>query len=93
MGDALIHCFQLYQTLGHSCGPVVEHTPCNQEVVGRNPVRCCAFFFFFFYYLFLLSFTSGVSLIRSHKEVHLELCIVKEKNGCLAVLPGVKQAQ
>ena len=43
--------------------------------------------------LFLFSFTSGVSLTRSLKEVHLLLRVVKEKNGCLAVLPGTKQAQ
>ena len=57
-----------------SCATAVEHTPCDQEVVGSNPAEYWAFFFF---YLFLLSFTSGVSYIRSLREVHLLLCAAK----------------
>ena len=52
----------------------------EQEVAGSNPTRCWAFFFF---YLFLLSFTSRESLIRSLKEVHLLLYVVKEKTGSI----------
>ena len=46
-------------------------------------------------YLLLLSFTSKVSLIRSLKEVHLKLSVMKEirKNGCLAELLEAKQAR
>ena len=58
---------------GHGCSTVVEHTPCNQDVMGSNPSWCWAILFFF--NLFLLSFNSGVSLIRSLKEVHLKLCV------------------
>ena len=51
-----------------SCRTVVEHTPRDLEVVGLNPTGCWAFYSSFL----LLSFTSGVSIIRSlKKEVHL----------------------
>ena len=43
---------------------MVEHTSCDQEVMGSNPAGCWGVFFFYFY-LFLLSFTCGVSLTRS----------------------------
>ena len=71
----------------------VEHTPWNLEVVGSNPAGCWAFCSSF--YLILFSFTSGVSLIKSLKEVQLYLSVAKEirKNGCHAELPGAKQAQ
>ena len=52
-----------------------------QQEVMSYPARMLGFFFFFFH-LFLLSFTTGVSLIRSFKEVHHYLGAVKEKNGC-----------
>ena len=52
----------------HGCSTAVEHTTRNQEVVGSNPTGCRAFFFFD---LFLLSFTGGVPLIRSLKEMHI----------------------
>ena len=72
---------------GRVCSTAVEHSPHYLEVVGLNPAGCCLC-------LFLLSFTSGVSCIRSLKEVHLYLCVVNAiKIGCLAMLPGTKQTQ
>ena len=59
---------KLTRVLGHGCSTVAEHTPYKQEVVGLNPAGCGAFFFC---HLLPLSFTTGVSLIRSVKEVHL----------------------
>ena len=47
---------------------MVERTPLDPEVVGSNLAGAGLFFFFF---LFLLSFNSGVSLIRQLKEAHL----------------------
>ena len=55
--------------LGCGCSTAVERTPRIQEVMGLNPTRCLAFF-----YARLLSFTSGVSLIRSLKEANLYVC-------------------
>ena len=61
----------LFLDMGRGCSTAVERSPRNLEVVGSNPVGCWAFFFFFdFRYLFLLSFTIGVSFIRSLKDVH-----------------------
>ena len=57
------------ELIGRGCSTVVDCSPFNKEVEGSNPTGTRAFFFFF--YLFLLSFTIGVSLIRSLKEVHL----------------------
>ena len=62
--------------MGRGCSTEVEHMPWNREVVGSNPLGRWAFFYF---YLFLLSFTSALSLIRSLKEVHLLLCVVKAR--------------
>ena len=59
----------IISNLGCGCSTLVEPTAHNQEVVDSNPTRCLALFFS--YYLFLLSFTSGVSSIRSLKVVHL----------------------
>ena len=55
---------------GRSCSTVVEHT----EVLGSNSTGWWAFFLF---HLFLLPFISEMSLIRSLKEVHLQVCAVK----------------
>ena len=55
---------------GRSSNTAVEHMLCNLEVMGSYPAGNWTFFFSFIY-LFLLSFTSGVSLIRPLKEVHL----------------------
>ena len=87
------HSTKLLVCLGSDCSTAIEHTPRNLEVVGSNLARCQDIYFFF--YLFLLSNTSGVSLIRFLKDEHLKLCVVKEieKNGCLAELPGATQAE
>ena len=83
------------QVFFHTCEPYVspwavvvaqqvECTPHKQEVVDLNPAGGWTFFFF---YLFLLSFSSGVSLFKFLKEVHLKLFVVKAiQNRCLAVL-------
>ena len=63
-------------SLGRGSLTVVEHTARKQKVVGSNPAKYWDFFFFF---LFLLSFTCGVFLLRSLKEMHLFLCFVKEQ--------------
>ena len=52
----------------------------DREVMGSNNAGC--------WDRLLLSFTGGVSLIRSSLTVSCE-----RKNGCLAVLPGAKQAK
>ena len=84
-----------YSDKGRGCCLVVEHTPRNMEVVGSNPAGCWAFSSSFDLFSLtlpdFLSFTSGVSLIRS-----LYNCVLwkkKKKNGCLSELPGAKQAQ
>ena len=50
----------------------------NQEVVGSNSARSRSFFFFF--YLFLLSYTSGVSIIRSLSRFISKCVLRKQKN-------------
>ena len=56
----------LFQCRG--CSTVVESMPCNKKIICLNTAWCLVFFFFYF---LLLSFTSGVSLIGSLKEMHL----------------------
>ena len=77
--------------VGHGCSTAVEDTPRNQEVVGSNPPGCCAFF------LLLLSFPTFLHQWSVLNQVpqggSLYLIVVKGKNGCLAELPGAKQAQ
>ena len=69
---------------GWGCSTVEEHTPRNLGVMGSKPAGGWAYFILLSLLsisclcLFLLSFTSGVSLVRSPKEVHLKLCVVKE---------------
>ena len=46
---------------GNGCNTVVEHTPCDREVVDLNPAGCWAFSFIYL--------PSKVSLIRSLMEV------------------------
>ena len=51
----------LVSLLGSGCSTVVEHMPCDREVMGSNPAGCWAFS--------LLYLISSASLIRSHMEV------------------------
>ena len=52
--------------MGCGCSTAVEHTPVEQSSWGCGlEARVLGFFFF---YLFLISFASGVSLIRSLKK-------------------------
>ena len=76
--------------LGSACSAVVDHTPHYLEVMGPNP----AGLFSSFFHHFLLSFTSAVLYQVPQGHQRIPLCVVKAiKNGCLAVLPGTKQAQ
>ena len=66
--------WNICKIVGCCCSTAVEHPLCNLEVVGSNTAWCLAFFIFF--YLFLLSFTSGGSIMLSLKEVHLSNCVL-----------------
>ena len=75
--------------LGCGCSTAVEHTPFNLEVEGSTPIGHISSSCFD---LFFLSFTSAVSLIRSVKEVHIQLCVVQamEKWMPSCAVSGVK---
>ena len=55
----------LGSNLSESFFKTINLTPCNQAVVGLNPAGCYVFSFF----IFILSFSSGMSLIVSLKEL------------------------
>ena len=63
-----------HDSLCRASFPSQRCTPRYQEVVAFETARCWAFFFF---YLFLLSFSSRVSLIRFIIEVHIKQFVVK----------------
>ena len=72
----------------HGCRTAVEHGGLAHASGGRAFESRFVFFLVFF-----LFFTSGAAfLIRSLKEVHLYLCVVKAiKSEFLTVLPGAKR--
>ena len=69
-------------TLGRASSTAVEHMGCNLEVVDLNPAKCWSFSASSCY-PFLLSFASGVSLIRSlQTDASLTECCVKMDASC-----------
>ena len=66
---------------------MVEHMIRHQEVVGLNPAGCWAFFLL----LSLRTFLHHWSVLNQVPQ-GVASPTVKERNGCLAVLPGGKQA-
>ena len=80
--------------LGCSCSRPSEHTPRNLEVMGLNPARCLALFFFFFQSVPTLLHQWNVLNPVPQGSVSLTECCERNfKNGCLAVPPGMKQAE
>ena len=72
---------QLKASKHHGCSTVVERTPRDQEVVSSNPTG---------FPVFLQQWCDALNQVP---QGGASLCVVKQKNGCLAVLLDAKLAQ
>ena len=78
--------------LGNGCSTAAERMPCNLEAVGSNPAGCWAFSLL----LLLPTFLRQWSVLNQVPQGSASLTVCSErnrKNGCIAEVPGAKQAQ
>ena len=64
----------LVSLLGSGCSTVVEHMPCDREVMGLNTAGCWA--------LFLLYLICSASFSKSHMEVQHYYSLLKNAKPC-----------
>ena len=70
------------------CSTAVEHIARYQEVAGSIPTSCQAFSYSIFSY-----FPSPEECPKKSPKGGASNIMCCEKNGCLVVLPGLKQVQ